>query len=85
MVFVSATENRNYADIFGSLRGANTLVVGETRNFAAAGGSIEFLLEDNRVRFAINTDAADRAGLKLSSKLLSLARIVHDGGGANGR
>jgi hypothetical protein len=37
--------------------------------------------ENNRVRFAINVDAAIRAKLKLSSKLLSLARVV----GRNGK
>jgi hypothetical protein len=42
------------------------------------GGTIEFTLEDSRVRFAINTDAVDRSGLKFSSKLLALAKIVHD-------
>jgi hypothetical protein len=36
------------------------------------------------VRFTINTDAADRAGLKFSSKLLALAKIVHDQGLSNG-
>jgi hypothetical protein len=60
------------------------LVVGETSGFAAAGGTIEFTLEDNRVRFTINTDAADRAGLMLSSKLLALAKLVHDAGHSKG-
>ncbi len=78
MVFVSSSEGPHQAEILESLRGANVLLVGETSGFAAAGGTIEFMLEDNRVRFAINTDAADRAGLMFSSKLLALARLVHD-------
>jgi hypothetical protein len=41
---------------------------------------IQFFLEDNRLRFAVNVDAAQRARLKVSSKLLALARIVHDEG-----
>lgn len=41
---------------------------------------IQFLLENDRVRFEINVDATSRAKLKVSSKLLSLARVV----GGNG-
>jgi YfiR/HmsC-like len=78
MVFVSSSEKSRVAEILDGLKGTNALVVGETEGFAAAGGMIQFVLEDNRVRFLINTDATDRAGLKVSSKLLSLARVVHD-------
>jgi hypothetical protein len=42
---------------------------------------IQFSLEDQQVRFDINLDAASRAGLKISSRLLVLARIVKDQGG----
>jgi len=84
MVFVSSVESPHLAEIIGSLHGANVLLVGETNGFASLGGTIEFTLEDNRVRFAINPDAADRSGLKLSSKLLALAKIVHDEGHSKG-
>jgi hypothetical protein len=79
VVFVSSSENRNYPAIVESVRGARVLLVGETEGFAMAGGTIEFKLEENHVRFVINPDAAQRSGLMLSSKLLMLARIVHDG------
>ena len=78
MVFVSTSERAHLAEIFGSLQGANVLLIGETDGFAALGGTIEFTSEDNHVRFTINIDAADRSGLKFSSKLLALAIIVHD-------
>jgi hypothetical protein len=78
MVFVSASEKSRVPEIIEGLRGTNALVVGETEGFAVAGGMIQFALEENHVRFLINTDAADRAGLKVSSKLLSLAHVVHD-------
>jgi hypothetical protein len=42
---------------------------------------IQFLSENDRVRFAINVDASSRAKLKMSSKLLSLAKVV----GGNGK
>jgi hypothetical protein len=78
IVFVSSSENTRLADIIGTLRGANVLLVGETNGFAVSGGTIEFTLENDSVRFSINTDAADRSGLKFSSKLLALAQLVHD-------
>jgi hypothetical protein len=51
-------------------------VVGESEGFASAGGVIQFAIEKNRVRFLINAEAADTAGVKISSKLLALAAIV---------
>jgi hypothetical protein len=78
IVFVSSAESPHVADIVGTLRGTNVLLIGETSGFAASGGTIEFTLEDNHVRFTINADAANRSGLKFSSKLLALAQIVHD-------
>jgi hypothetical protein len=84
IIFVSTSERPHLADIVGALRGANVLLVGETNGFAASGGTIEFTFEDNHVRFAINTDAAARCGLKFSSKLLALAKIVHDQGQSKG-
>jgi hypothetical protein len=54
------------------------LTVGENEDFAARGGGVQFTLEDNHVHFLINVDATERAGLRVSSKLLSLAHVVHD-------
>jgi hypothetical protein len=84
MVFVSSSESRHLAEIIGSLQVANVLLVGESNGFAVLGGTIELTLEDSHIRFAINTDAADRSGLTVSSKLLALAKIVHDEGHSKG-
>lgn len=78
IVFVSASERPRVAAILVSLRGSNALVVGETRGFAESGGAIQFTVDDNHVRFTINPDAIQRAGLRISSQLLALAKIVHD-------
>jgi hypothetical protein len=78
VVFVSRSEAGNLAAIFQALRGTNALVVGETDGFAESGGAIELTLDQGRVRFTINPGAAQRAGLRLSSKLLALAKIVRD-------
>ena len=79
ITFVSASEKLHFRDVVESLKGTSGLLVGDADGFVAAGGMIEFTLEDNHVRFAINPDAALRADLKVSSKLLALAKIVHDG------
>lgn len=84
IAFISTTEKNHLQDIFQAVRGANVLLVGETSGFTEAGGAIEFQMMDNRVRFSINPEAAERAGLRVSSKLLSLATIVHDGSSGKG-
>jgi len=78
IVFVSSSEKSHLATTFASFRGSNALLVGETDGFAASGGAIQFTLEDNHIRFAINPDAIRRAGLQVSSQLLALAKIVRD-------
>jgi hypothetical protein len=56
--------------------GSGVLAIGEGDAFLRDGGMIAFVLENRRVRFDINLSAADAAGLKLSSRLLSVARSV---------
>jgi hypothetical protein len=62
--------------LLGDLHNAPVLTVGETAGFLDAGGMVCFLLEENRVRFAINLDAAEAARLKIGSRLLVLAQSV---------
>jgi hypothetical protein len=53
-----------------------TLTIGEVAGFSDWGGVIELVVEDNKFRFEINAGAARRGGLKVSSRLLRLARSV---------
>jgi YfiR/HmsC-like len=78
IAFVSASEKSRFSSIFSAMRGSSVLLVGDTENFAASGGAIQFTFEENHIRFTINTDAAERAKLQISSKLLALATIVRD-------
>jgi hypothetical protein len=78
ILFVPASERNRLPEVTAKLRGQSVLVIGENEDFAASGGVIQFALEQNRIRFLINTDAADRSGLKFSSRLLALAKIVRD-------
>ena len=78
LIFISDRETRRLPDILLALKGGSVLLIGETGHFAERGGSIQFFLEDNRLRFAVNLDALARSRLTVSSKMLALARIVHD-------
>jgi hypothetical protein len=76
ILFVGASEKAHVDDLLQIVKSLPILTVGETPGFAERGGVIRFVLEDNRVRFEINVEAARRADLTISSRLLTLARIV---------
>ncbi len=54
----------------------SVLTVADTKGFLESGGIINFLMEDKKVRFEINVTAAKKSKLKISSKLLRLAKRV---------
>jgi hypothetical protein len=54
--------------------GSPTLTVGESPEFIAEGGIVNFIAEDGRIRFQISQGAATQADLRISSHLLRLAR-----------
>jgi hypothetical protein len=56
--------------------GPSRLLVGDGAEFAEHGGAIGFFLDERRVRFVVNLSATDRAGLKVSSKLLKIALVM---------
>jgi hypothetical protein len=76
MVFIPVTEKDQAGRIVRNLRGSSTLTVGETDGFAAMGGIINLTVEKSAIHFEINRLAADRAHLKISARLLTLAKIV---------
>jgi hypothetical protein len=59
-----------------TLRGQRVLLVGEIAGFAVRGGCINFYREQENVRFEVNRDAVRGQELQISSKLLTLAKIV---------
>lgn len=79
VIFISSSEAKHEDKILKSLRNEGVLTIGDTEDFAARGGVIQFVWERDHVGFLINVDAARRAGLKIHASLLALARIVHDG------
>ena len=80
MIFVSATDPKKIGAILARLKGAAVLIVGDAPGFCASGGMIGFAVLDSKVKLEINPDAALRAHIQISSKLLSLASLVRDTG-----
>ncbi len=78
LLFICSSEKDNLADIIDIVKNNNVLTVGETKDFLKAGGIINFLLEDNKVRFEINLSAAKKSKLIIRSQLLRLAQKVID-------
>lgn len=76
LLFIGAGETRRTQTALTSISAMPVLTVSDGKGFAETGGIIEMYVEDGRMRFAINVSAAERSGLRLSSRLLGLARIV---------
>jgi len=69
-------EDTTLADVLLLVREQPVLTVSDAADFIEQGGIIQFKLVQSKVRFRINMDAANAAGLNISSKLLSLAISV---------
>lgn len=76
VIFIGTTVQKDLAAVLHHLQKRPVLTVGDTPGFAEAGVMINLYTVDNKVRFEINPAAAEQSGLKISSQLLKLARIV---------
>ena len=76
ILFISSSEVTHVDEVLRAVHGMPILTIGEMPGFAQHGGIINFIVEDNRVRFEVNVDAAKQANINISSRLLSLAKIV---------
>ena len=76
VLFISSSEKGNIEHILTTVKGLNVLTVGDTEGFSQRGVLMNFYLEKNRVRFEINLNSLRLSGLRISSKVLQLARII---------
>jgi len=76
ILFIASAKKNRTGQILEILRGSTALTVGDTDGFVQQGGMINFVLVNNRVQFEVNRWAIEVAGLKISSKLLSVAKLV---------
>lgn len=79
IVFISASEEPHLPEILRLIGRDSVLTISDIDRFSLRGGVIEFSMVGNRVRFDINRSPAGMARLTISSKLLNVARTVHEG------
>jgi hypothetical protein len=85
VLFMAGLDPARRGTLLQALSRKPILTVGDGEGFARAGGVVGLFIKDGTLQFAINTVAAERAGLRLSSKLLSLAKLVKEDGHATRR
>jgi hypothetical protein len=78
LLFISQQEQQRLSSIFKQLEGSNVLTVSDIPGFVRRGGMIGFFVKDDKVKIEINLNAVNKAGLKISAKLLEVARIVSE-------
>lgn len=78
ILFIGGTEGQGLPETLRAVDGAAVLTVGEVEDFLELGGAIRIRMEGDRMRFAVNLEAARRNQLRISSKLLSLATSVRN-------
>lgn len=76
VLYVATSETTRVSQVLSTLSGKCILTTSDVPGFAAEGGMVNFVQENEKVRFEINPGSAERARLKISAKLLALARIV---------
>jgi hypothetical protein len=76
LLYLTASQSTQLRSFRKQLSKANVLTVGENDTFIRQGGMIKFFIENQKIRFAINPDAINQTNLKVSSKLLRLAKII---------
>ena len=73
ILFVSAEEGQRVSALLHHARGNNVLTIGETTAFLREGGIVRLFRDDDRLRLQISTKNMESSGLRISSRLLSLA------------
>ena len=79
VLFLAGAEQRNFAALLASAAPLPILTVSDATHFVRQGGMVELFMENGRMRFAVNVDTVQRSHVHISSRLLSLAKIVRDG------
>lgn len=76
ILFIGRQDDERVERWLAAVKGLPVLVVGESRTAWARGVHVNFVIENNRVKFDVNNDTAGRSGLTISSKLLRVAHSV---------
>jgi len=76
LLFLGRTHASHVDEVLARLKNAPVLTVSEVEDFGQRGGMINFVRHERTFRFEVNLAAAERAGLRISSKLASMATVV---------
>jgi hypothetical protein len=76
ILFVGAAESSRWAQVQAAIETRPVVTVGESPSFARSGGTINFVVQDDKLRFDINMTSAERSGVKISAQLQKLAAAV---------
>ncbi len=78
ILFISSQQQKHIAQVLETLKDAPVLTVGnELEELRLSGCIINFVIVKNKIRFEINRASAERAGLDISSQLLSVATVIN--------
>ena len=80
ILYLAASESGQMGSVLAAVDNTAVLTVSDAPGFAEHGGMVGFATEGTRVRFEVNRIQAEKSGLKLSAKLLSLAHLVDAAG-----
>lgn len=78
ILYVASTESLRMSEALAAVDSLPVLTVSDVPGFAAHGGMVGFMAQGDKVHFEVNRGHAEKTGLKLSAKLLALARLVTD-------
>ncbi len=84
ILFIGFSDRRHIANALDQLRGASVLTVGQSDQFIRLGGMINLTTANATIELEIAPEASIAAGLKISSRLLVVARVVKAGTGSGG-
>ena len=78
VLYLAELDQKRSLDIIATLLGRLVLTVSDARGFARNGGMVELFVEGGKLRIVANVDALQRADVRLSSRVLTIATIVRD-------
>lgn len=76
ILFINSAQSSQVEHIIKVLQGASVLTVGETTGFVEQGGIVNFVIQNDQVHFQVNHRAATQSRLRMSARLLSVAKLV---------
>jgi hypothetical protein len=76
ILFIGFDDKERIAEALSGTRGSGVLTVGQSSQFLALGGMINLALKNAKVELEIDPEASNAEGLKISSRLLVIARVA---------